>query len=198
MRPIPLGPVRRPDETENDIETEPARPRRRPPPRGPGRVRRAARYLFSPLGVWAGSRAILSSATFIGETFSEVWIASRRDPRFRFRPNGEFDVEATAFFVGVTVAEVERRFAARQRQTAYTAYVCVGLAVVSCVGWIGRVFSINPDGGAMMQIVYAFGFGVICVLAAFYQSLVNYQLRSRRAVGWREYLLAERGFWPLP
>ena len=198
MRPIPLAPLRPTDEAGPDPDEGPEGEGRQQPRRRPGRLRRAARYFGSPFGAWAGSGAIRSSAWFIGESLKEVRAASRRDPRFRLFPDGEFDLEATTFLYGISHSEMERRLARRRRHSAYMAYVCAVLAVGSCAGWIGRVFGSPADAGTVMLTLNAIGFGVICVLGAFYQALINFQLRSRRAVGWKEYLMTERGFWPIP
>ena len=162
------------------------------------RVARAARYVASPFGAWAGARSIRSSASFIGETVRDVLVATRRDPRFRLFPNGDFDLEATAFLFGISVPVLTRRLAARRRQTALTAYFCLSLSIASTMTWLGYLFGSPAEAGSVMLIANAMGFGAICLLGAFYQALVNFQVRACRAAGWREFLLADRGFWPTP
>lgn len=198
MRPIPLAPLQPAEKAAADLASRGDDDEERRPRRRLGRLRRAARYVGSPLGSWAGAGAIRSSASFIGESFKEVRVASRRDPRFRLFPNGEFDLEATAFLFGVSVADLERRLAARRRQSAYMAYIGLALAVASCVGWLCHAFGSPGYGGMFMLTLDALGFAAICVLAAFYQALVNFQLRARCAVGWKAYLMTDRGFWPTP
>jgi hypothetical protein len=48
-------------------------------------------------------------------------------------------------------------------------------------------------------VLLAFDFLPLCllfVLLAFYQALVNFQIRVGRTAGWREFLTTENGFWP--
>ena len=192
MRPIPLAPLKsRGRPSDSNADGEPAKPRR-------GRIVRAVRYVVSPLGMWAGTRSIRGSASFIGDTVREARVGTRRDPRFRLFPDGEFDLEATAFMFSISLEELKHRLAVRQRQTAWTAYLCVVLACASTVTWIGHVFGSPAEPGSILLFGYSMLFGAICVLGAFYQALVNYQIRAGRAVGWSGFLLADRGFWPVP
>jgi hypothetical protein len=41
-------------------------------------------------------------------------------------------------------------------------------------------------------------FCVLLALLAFYQALINFQIRVGRTAGWREYLMTDSGFWPHP
>ena len=194
MAPIPLAPLQ-PIKGDNE---DPKRAGTSSRGRRAGRLVRAVRYVSSLLGTWAGARTIRNSASFIGDTVRDVRVATRRDPRFRLFPTGEFDLEATAFLFEISVSDLRRRLAARRRQTAFMAYICFALTVASSATWIGGVFSAPTDGGSVSLTSNAIGFGVICFLGAFYQSLVNFQLRVGRAAKWKEFLLADRGFWPTP
>ena len=194
MPTIPLAPL----QPINGGDEDPKRAGRSSRSRRAGRVVRAARYLSSPLGTWAGAGSIRNSASWIGNTVRDVRVATARDPRFRLFPTGEFDFEATAFLYGISVSDLKRRLAARQRQTAFMAYICFALSVASSVTWIGWIFGAPTDGESVLHTANAIGFGVICFLGAFYQSLVNFQLRAGRAAKWKEFLLADRGFWPIP
>ena len=194
MPPIPLAPL----QPIKSGDQDPERAGRSSRSRRAGRLVRAARYLSSPLGTWAGIRSIRNSASWIGDTVKDVRVATRRDPRFRLFPTGEFDFEATAFLFEISVADLKHRLAARQRQTAFMAYTCFALSVASSVTWIGGIFAAPTDGGSVLLTANAIGFGVICFLGAFYQSLVNFQLRAGRAAKWKEFLLTDRGFWPIP
>ena len=195
MRPIPLPPLRPKREKETG----------RFEPKGEGRRRRAGfvvrvgRYLGSPWSSWFGVGAIRSSASFIGERLDEIRAASRRDPRFRLGDDGGFDLEATAFLLGVRVWELEKHLASRRRQTAWVAYASAALALVFVTWWVLRAFEAPSAGlGAALFTLNVLGFALICALTAFYHALVNFQLRSRRAASWKEYLMTDRGFWPLP
>ena len=193
MPPIPLAPL----QPINSGDQDPERAGRSYRSRRAGRLVRAARYLSSPLSNWAGVGSIRNSASWIGDTVKDVRVATRRDPRFRLFPTGEFDFESTAFLFEISVSDLKHRLAARQRQTAFMAYICFALSLASSVTWIGGIFA-PTDGGSVLLTANAIGFGVICFLGAFYQSLVNFQLRAGRAAKWKEFLLADRGFWPIP
>ncbi len=160
MPPIPLAPLQPSggDGPNPDREGEGGRPKRRLF----HRVARAARYVASPFGVWAGTRSIRSSASFIGETVRDVRVATRRDPRFRLFPNGDFDLEATAFLFGISVPVLKRRLAARRRMTALTAYLCLALSILclalsiaSTTIWIGHLFGSPAEAGSLMLIANA-------------------------------------------
>lgn len=194
MPPIPLAPLQPID----DDDQEPKRAGTSSRSRRGGRLVRAARYMSSPLGIWAGARSIRQSAALIGDTVRDVRVATRRDPRFRLFPTGEFDLEATAFFFGISVPDLKRRLAARQRQTAFMAYTCFALAAFSSATWIGGLFGLLSYTGSVLLTANAIFFGVVCFLGAFYHSLVNFQLRVGRAAKWKEFLLADSGFWPIP
>ena len=195
MAPIPLAPLKlhRKSNRSPEREEEFDHPKRRA-----GRIVRAVRYVYSPFGMWAGTRSIGGSATSIAETVRDVRAAGRRDARFRLFPGGEFDLETTAHLFSISLAELERRLTARRRQTAWTSYLCFVLAIGSCLTWIGQVFGGSSEPASNLLIVNSMLFGVVCLLGAFYQALVNFQLRANRAVGWKEFLVADRGFWPAP
>lgn len=186
MAPIPLAPLRPSKPGDRD--------QRKDGKRRPGRIRRSMKYVVSPFGAWVGAGAIRSSAEMVGAAVREARAAAKRDPRFMTFPDGRFDYEATAFLFGISVHELQCRLSARRRQTAYLAYGCLAAALVSFGLWISRAFGATPV--STMYTLNAFSFGAICMLAAFYQALVNFQLRSARAASWREFLLTEQDFWP--
>lgn len=191
MAPIPLPPLRPSRRSGDDGGGEGS-----PPGRRRGRVSRAVRWIGSPWGVWAGQNTIRNSASFIEATIAETRTPSGRDARFRTFDDGEFDLEATAFSYGISVAELERRFAVRRRQSAVTAYLCVGLALLSVGFWIEQVLAGSPAAGMTLLTLNALGFACVSILAAFYQGLVNFQVRAQRTVGWKEFLMTDHAFWP--
>lgn len=188
MPPIPLPPLWPPE--------RPGQPATEAGQRRPGRFRRSLGYVVSPLSTWSGVRAIRGSAASVGEAITEVRTATRRDPRFRTFPDGQFDLEATAFLLGSSVKELKRRLAARRRQSAFLAYGSFALAMASFGFWLVQAFGETP--ASIMFMLNAFGFGLVCLLTAFYQALVNYQIRSGRTETWRDFILTDHGFWPTP
>ena len=120
----------------------------------------------------------------------------RRDPRFRTEERGVFDLRASAFSYGISVVELERRLAGRRRQPAFLSYAMWLLGTLFFGAWIVKVLHTPLTAGRLML---AFDFLPLCllfVLLAFYQALMNYQIRVGRTASWREYLTTESGFWP--
>jgi hypothetical protein len=145
---------------------------------------------------WMGIKSIRGGASFIGDMAALVRACPAHDPRFKTAEEGRFDLRATAFSLGMTVAELQRRLAARRRQTALTAYALGALGAALFVSWGFKVVATPVLAG---RLLLAFDFLPLCflfVLLAFYQALVNFQIRLGRAAGWREYLTTENGFWP--
>ena len=77
---------------------------------------------------------------------SRVRARPRRDARFRTEKQGAFDLRATAFSYGITVAELERRLSARRRQTALTAYGLAGLGLLFFGVWLIQVLAAEDSG----------------------------------------------------
>ena len=145
---------------------------------------------------WADTKSIARAGALI----RGLSIAARsrwpRDSGFKLEPKGGFDLTATAFCFGLSVPELQRRLTVRRRQTAQIAYLMFGLACVVLLAWF-RAALMSPWTSA--RVVLALDFLPFCVLfflIAFYNALINFQIRMRRVVGWREYLTTNDAFWP--
>jgi hypothetical protein len=163
-----------------------------------GKVFRGIGWLGSGPIHWMGVESIKRGGAFIGDLSDRLRARPRRDPRFWTEEAGKFDLRATAFSFGISVDELERRFVARRRQTAFLAYVLSVLASLFFGAWLVKVVHTPVTAGRLML---AFDFLPLCllfVLLAFYQALVNYQIRVGRSVSWREYVTTDSGFWPRP
>jgi hypothetical protein len=158
-------------------------------------IRGAGRLAATPF-LWIGPQRIVRSASLIGELAGAIRTGSRRDPRFKTEEDGEFDQAATAFSYGMSVMELEVRLARRRRQTARIAYVTFALALLFLVAWIWRALSspwtVTRIGSALEFLPFC----VLFFLLAFYNALLNFQIRIRRAASWREYLTTDQPFWP--
>ena len=196
MNQIPLPPL--------DREPEPSRQfRAMPEPPQPsrsifGKLWGGVRWVGSTPALWFGTESVREGATVIAGLAGRVRARPRRDPRFRTDERGVFDLRATAFSYGITVAELERRLSVRRRQTALTAYLMAGLALLLFGAWLSKVLAAEGTGQRMLLTVDLLPFCVLFVLLAFYQALINFQIRTGRTAGWREYLLTDNGFWPRP
>jgi len=193
MNQIPMRPTPDPEDPPSVSNADTPKPKRRSIF---GTFFRGEVWLGSSPIHWLGVKSIRQGASFIGDLAERSREGAARDPRFKTAEEGTFDLPATAFGMGLTVSEVEARLLARRRQTAVTSYVLGMLGAVLLLVWFCKVVATPMASG---RIVLAIDFLPLCllfVLVAFYQALVNFQIRTGRAAGWREYLTTEDGFWP--
>jgi hypothetical protein len=145
---------------------------------------------------WAGLRGISRSASFIRDLSATVRSGSRRDGRFRTSEDACFDLTATAFSYGISAHELERRLKARRRQTALIAYATLALACLFLTAWVCEALS-SPWTAARIVLALEFlPFCALFLLLAFYNALLNFQIRIGRAASWREFLATSEPFWP--
>jgi hypothetical protein len=145
---------------------------------------------------WLGVKSIRQGASFIGDLADRARALSARDRRFRTAEAGGFDLRATAFGMGLTVSDLEARLVARRKQTALASYVFGGLGAVFLAVWFLKVVSTPMAGGRLVLAIDFLPLCLLFLLLAFYQALINFQIRFGRAAGWREYLTTEDDFWP--
>ena len=144
---------------------------------------------------WMGVQRIRRSASLIGDLWAMVRRGPRRDERFKTE-EGRFDLTATAFSYGLSVEELEARLALRRRQTARIAYATAVLGCLFLLAWLWRALS-SPWAEVRLSSAASFlPFCVLFLLVAFYNALLNFQLRIGRVAGWREYLMTNERFWP--
>jgi hypothetical protein len=86
--------------------------------------------------------------------------------------------------------------AARQRQTARIAYAALALGCLFLAGWIWHALSSPLTATRIASALYFLPFCAVCFLLAFYNALLNFQIRSGRLASWREYLRTPDDFWP--
>jgi len=145
---------------------------------------------------WAATKSIARAGALIRGLSIAARSRRPRDSRFKLEPEGGFDLTATAFCLGLSVSELQRRLTARRRRTAQIAYLMFGLACLALLAWI-RAALMSP--WTFQRLVLAIEFLPFCVLfllIAFYNALINYQIRMRRIVGWCAYLTTNEAFWP--
>ena len=97
---------------------------------------------------------------------------------------------------GISLFELERRLKVRQRQTARIAYATFALGCIFLTAWTCEAL-VSP--WSAMRVVLALEFLPFCALfflLAFYNALLNFQIRVGRSAGWREYLSTDKSFWP--
>lgn len=197
-RQIPLEfPERRPESSGG------AQPRPESP-EGAGRRRRSwfrrtlngVAWLSAAPADWMGWRTISGGATLVGRLYASVRAGQRRDRRFKTGEGRAFDLPSTAFAYGISIEDLERRLAVRRRQTAALAYAMFGLACLFVLAWVCVALRVVSDGGRVALLLQFLPFCALFYLMSFYQALLNFQIRTGRAAGWREYLSTEEGFLP--
>ena len=125
------------------------------------RTYRGAKWLAASPVQWAGVKSIRQGASFIGDLTARARARPARDPRFKTEDEGDFDLRATAFSMGMTVGQLERRLADRRRQTAMMAYLLGALGLIAFAGWFFKVISTPMATG---RLVLAVDFLPLCAL----------------------------------
>ncbi|MCB8877421.1 hypothetical protein [Acidisoma silvae] len=162
-------------------------------------LRRSARgvgWLLASPAEWFGIKSIRAGASSISQTYGDIRKPRSRDRRFKTQDNRVFDMVGTAFAYGITIEELERRFAARRRQTALLAYGLFGLGCVLVLAWVCVAVRTVSDGGRVVLLLQFLPFLALFYLLSFYQALINFQIRMGRAASWLEYISAEKEFLP--
>jgi hypothetical protein len=145
---------------------------------------------------WFGRRRISGGATLIGQLYQGVRAGWRRDLRIKTGDDRTFDLVGTAFAYGISVERLERRLAARRRQTAALAYTMFALACILVLAWAWVALRVANHGGRVALLLQFLPFCALFYLKSFHQALLNFQIRTGRAAGWREYLSTDEGFLP--
>ncbi len=174
-----------------------------PTPHPPGRRRgvfrktfRGARWLLGSGSDWAGVKSIRRGAALIGDLAHASRSGSSDRERIFVDEDRGLDLRATAFSHGMSEDALRRRLEERRRQTARIAYGTFTLACLFLVGWLHAALSTPMALSRIMLAVDFLPFCALFFLIAFYNALVNFQIRSRRRATWREYVMAESGFLP--
>jgi hypothetical protein len=161
-----------------------------------GRTMRRAKWLAGGPADWFGRKSVMSGAGLI----SGLWRQSRRpvqrDSRFKVDDDGSFDLAATAFSYGISVEALEQRLEQRRRMTFMISYGASLVAILSVIFWIHSAIN-EPYTPARIMMAFEFlPFLSLFCLVAFYNALLNFQIRMRRTANWREFLSTEAGFFP--
>jgi hypothetical protein len=168
-------------------------------PRRRSRFRRAlggVGWLFQSPTEWLGWRSISKGAGAVGRLYRRTRASQKRDRRFKTQENYTFDLVGTAFAYGISTEELERRLAARRRQTALLSYVLFLMACAFVLAWVWVALRTVNGGGRVVLLLQFLPFCVLFYLMSFYQALINFQIRTARTANWREYLTTEDGFLP--
>lgn len=161
-------------------------------------------------GFWRGTKSaaaapfqafpkeeIVEGARFIGSLVRLRGEGSRgKKGKLPLDAQGSFDLRALAFLEGMSVPELEASLVRRQKSTARAAYVAFGLGWLCFFGWVWRAYTVPWSATSLMQALEFLPFLIFFFAAAFRCALANFQLRTRRLAGAKEYLLTHEAFWP--
>jgi hypothetical protein len=145
---------------------------------------------------WFGRKSVGSGAGMVSRLWSQTRQGSQRDSRFKVCEGGEFDFTATACSYGITVEALEKRLEQRQRMTMLVSYGALAIALFSVMFWIHSAIAEPYTFRRVLTAVEFLPFIGLCTLLAFYNALLNFQIRSRRSASWRAFLSTEEGFFP--
>ena len=157
---------------------------------------RGTGWLMATPFAWSGADRIRRGWSLIGDLFRLLRARPSRDTHFKTEGKSAFDLQATAVSYGISVHQLEACLAARRLQTARIAYAALVLGALFLAGWIWHALSLPWTTTRVTSALYFLPVCAVFVLVAFYNALLNYQIRAGRLAGWREYLATPDGFWP--
>ena len=143
-----------------------------------------------------GYRQIADNAELIGGLARTIRAGPGADPRVHLGSDRTLDVAAMAWEAQVPQAEIERQLGNRRRQTARSTLCYLAGATVFMVLGFYHAATTLP---ASPSLSYVAAMTAICccfLALAFYNALVNWQVRTRRLGTAREFLHAEESWWP--
>lgn len=163
---------------------------------------RGVRWLLGGPSDWAGVGSIRRGASLIGEFARAARVSHSPGPgsadrdRVFVNEDSTIDLRATAFSQGLTEEGLRVRLEAKRRQTARIAYATFALACICLLGWLRAALATPLAFSRVMVTLDFLPFCGLFLLMAFYNGLLNFQIRSGRRASWREYLMTEQGFLP--
>jgi hypothetical protein len=142
-----------------------------------------------------GVDQIVNCAGLIGDLAGHAKAPQGADHPAAFHDGRYLDVEAMAASHGVCVGEIRDLMLTRRRQTARSVFchLCGGGGFL--VLWLVEAFR-TP---AYTSVPYVLGLLGLCsafFLSAFYNALVNWQIRTLRLGTPVEFLRTEESWWP--
>jgi hypothetical protein len=171
-----------------------------PPPRRKrsffGKLFHGTGWLMAAPFAWTGAYRIKRSWSLIGDLVGILRAGPDKDKRFTTQGQSAFDLQATAFNYGMPVYKLEAMLEARRVQTARIAYSALALGLLFLFGWMWHALSSPWTTTRVTSALYFLPFCAVFFLMAFYNALLNFQIRSGKLASWREYLATSDHFWP--
>jgi len=81
-------------------------------------------------------------------------------------------------------------------QTGHIAYAAFALGCIFLTVWVCEALSPPWTAGRIVLALEFLSFCALFLLLAFYNALLNFQIRIGRAASWREYLATREPFCP--
>ncbi len=138
---------------------------------------------------------VAEGAQTIGRLAGVIRSGPQPDPRIRVEADHALDVPAIAFLAGVSETEIGRQLANRRRQSAIATYCYLIGGAGFFVAWVYEAM-LQPGYASLACVLGLVGFCTVFCLAAFYNALVNWQVRTQRLGTAREFLATEDSWWP--
>ena len=143
-----------------------------------------------------GYRQIAHNASTIKTLVGDIRKGREPDPRVRVADDRTLDVAAMAWGAQVSPAEIERQLENRKRQTVRATFCyLLGAGLFLALAFYHAI-ALLP---VFPTLSYVLTMTAICCCfssMAFYNALVNWQIRTRRLGSAREFLNAEETWWP--
>lgn len=162
--------------------------------RRPGLLRRALRAAGP--GDWLGRREIREGGAAIGGLARAIRSGDAGRGPFRTFADGTFDLAGTAAVLGIGERALLARLAERRRQTARAAWGLWGLAAAFLAAWLWQALALELTAARLVSLASFLPFILLFMVLGAQQALTNFQIRSGRAAGWREWVGTEGRFWP--
>lgn len=143
-----------------------------------------------------GYRQIAENASSIKTLIGDVRRGPGSDSRVLLADDRMLDVAAMAWVAQVSPAEIERQLENRKRQTVKATFVyLLGVGVFLALAFYHAITTLP----LLTTLSYLLTMTSICCCfcsMAFYNALVNWQIRTRRLGSAREFLNATETWWP--
>ena len=150
-----------------------------PPSRKPGRLRRGAGFLLAPHH-YVPVEDIRQGRRLIGDLMAVIGERRGRTRTIRLDAAGSFDIPAMVFDAGITVTEVERRLVNRRVQTRRNTLIDLALGCLLFTAWVWDGGATRFGGMSLIDVALFLAVTACFFVAAFYNALINWQVRARQ------------------
>lgn len=140
-------------------------------------------------------RQVVEGAHTIGRLAEIIRSGPQPDLRIRVEQDHSLDLPAIAFLAGASETEIRRQMANRRKQSAIATYCYLLGGAGFFLAWIYAAL-LQTGYVSLIYVLGLVGFCTVFFLSAFYNALINWQVRTRRLGSAREFLATEDSWWP--